>query len=293
MEEPTLSLSELLAEAAAAAGLGDRVEAERLYRRATNRSPGNSQAWLGLAAAVESMDEKRSCYEKALVINPSSAEAKVALQRMAAQGTSEQATEIQAALATAATSAAALAVSASPSSADANGAGTTAASATEVVYCVNHPETETALRCNRCNRPVCVKCVKLTDVGYRCKDCIREQQDVFFSAQTRDYFVVAIVSFVLAAIAAPVIEALLGMVPFFGIILAIVLGPVVGGIAATIIRRSVGRRRGRYMGLVAVVAILLGTAIGALVASPFLGINFILLAVFLFTALSTIYATLR
>ena len=239
------------------------------------------------------MDEKRFCYEKALVINPSSAEAKVALQRMAAQGTSEQATEIQAALATAATSAAALAVSASPSSADANGAGTTAASATEVVYCVNHPETETALRCNRCNRPVCVKCVKLTDVGYRCKDCIREQQDVFFSAQTRDYFVVAIVSFVLAAVAAPVIEALLGMVPFFGIILAIVLGPVVGGIAATIIRRSVGRRRGRYMGLVAVVAILLGTAIGALVASPFLGINFILLAVFLFTALSTIYATLR
>ena len=52
VEEPTLSLSELLAEAAAAAGLGDRVEAERLYRRATNRSPGNSQAWLGLAAAA-------------------------------------------------------------------------------------------------------------------------------------------------------------------------------------------------------------------------------------------------
>ena len=58
MEEPTLTLSELLAEAAAAAGLGDRVEAERLYRRATNRSPGNSQAWLGLAAAVESNGRK-------------------------------------------------------------------------------------------------------------------------------------------------------------------------------------------------------------------------------------------
>lgn len=293
MEEPTLSLSELLAEAAAAAGLGDRIEAERLYRRATNRSPGNSQAWLGLAAAVESMDEKRFCYEKALVINPSSAEAKVALQRLATQGTSEQATEIQTALATAATSAAALSASEPQSSVNGDASSSTLVSANEVVYCVNHPDVETALRCNRCNRPVCVKCVKLTDVGYRCKDCIREQQDVFFSAQTRDYFVVAIVSFILAAIAAPVIEALLGMVPFFGIILAIVLGPVVGGIAATIIRRSVGRRRGRYMGIVAVVAILLGTAIGALVASPFLGINFILLAVFLFTALSTIYATLR
>ena len=293
MEELTFTLSELLGQAAAAAGLGDRAEAERLYRRATNRSPDNSRAWLGLAAAVESMDEKRACYEKALVINPASAEAKAALQRLAAQGTSEQATEIQAALATAVTSAAALTASESPSSTDTDAASRPPASADEIVYCVNHPDTETALRCNRCGRPVCVKCVKLTDVGYRCKDCIREQQDVFFSAQTRDYFVVAIVSFILAAIAAPVIEGLLGMVPFFGIILAIVLGPVVGGVAARIIRKSVGRRRGRYMGIVAVGAILLGTAIGALVASPFLGINFILLGVFLFTALSTIYATLR
>jgi len=295
VEEPTLSLSELLAEAAAAAGLGDRAEAERLYRRATNRSPGNSQAWLGLAAAVESLDEKRACYERALVINPSSAEAKAALQRMAAQGTSEQATEIQSALATAATSAAALSASASPSSVDADAASSTPASADEVVYCVNHPETETALRCNRCNRPVCVNCVKLTDVGYRCKDCIREQQDVFFNAETRDYFVVAIVSFVLAAIAAPVIEALLGILGlFFGIILAVVLGPAVGGVAATIIRKSVGRRRGRYMGIVAVVAIILGMLLGIVVAG-FFGVGFALIpiAVFLFLALSTIYATLR
>ena len=294
VEEPTLSLSELLAEAAAAAGLGDRVEAERLYRRATNRSPGNSQAWLGLAAAVESMDEKRACYEKALVINPSSAEAKVALQRLATQGTSEQATEIQAALATAATSAAALSASESPSSVNGD-AGSTLVSANEVVYCVNHPDVETALRCNRCNRPVCVKCVKLTDVGYRCKDCIREQQDVFFNAETRDYFVVAIVSFVLAAIAAPVIEALLGILGlFFGIILAVVLGPMVGGVAATIIRKSVGRRRGRYMGIVAVVAIILGMLLGIIVAGFFgVGFAFIPIAVFLFLALSTIYATLR
>ena len=295
MEEPTLTLGELLAEAAAAAGLGDRTEAERLYRRATERSPGNSQAWLGLAAAVESPEEKRACYEKAIAINQASAEAKIALQRLAAQGTSQQASEIQATLATAAASAAALLPPAPTSSVNSDNPSGTSVSTEEVLFCVNHPDTETALRCNRCGRPVCVKCVKLTDVGYRCKDCIREQQDVFFNAETRDYFVVAIVSFLLAAIAAPVIEALLGILGlFFGIILAVVLGPAVGGVAATIIRKSVGRRRGRYMGIVAVVAIILGMLLGIIVAG-FFGVSFafIPLAVFLFLALSTIYATLR
>lgn len=297
MEEPTLTLSELLGQAAAAAGLGDRAEAERLYRRATERSPGNSQAWLGLAAAVESPEEKRECYERALAINPASAEAKAALQRLASQANSQQASEIQAALAAAAAKAAALPPqpAAKPAAAPAAGAAETPAAPADTLVCVNHPDIETTLRCNRCGRPVCVKCVKLTDVGYRCKDCIREQQGVYFNAELRDYFVVAIVSFVLAAIAAPVLEIVLGILGlFFGIILAVLAGPAVGGVAATIIRRSVGRRRGRYMGIVAVVAIILGIVIGALVAAPFgVSVNLIPLAIFLFTSLSTIYATLR
>lgn len=295
MEEPALTLSELLGQAAAAAGLGDRAEAERLYRRATERSPGNSQAWLGLAAAVESPQEKRACYERALAINPASAEAKAALQRLAAQGDSQQAGEIQATLAAAAAKAAVLAPLAPPAAAQAADPAEASQAPADVMVCVNHPDTETTLRCNRCGRPVCVKCVKLTDVGYRCKDCIREQQGVYFNAELRDYFVVAIVSFVLAAIAAPILEILLGILGlFFGIILAVLAGPAVGGVAATIIRRSVGRRRGRYMGIVAVVAIILGIAIGALVAAPFgVRVNLIPLAIFLFTSLSTIYATLR
>ena len=300
MEEPTFTLSELLAEAAAAAGLGDRAEAERLYRRATERSPGNSTAWLGLAAAVDAAEEKRACYEQVLAINPNNGEARVALQRLARLGSADQASAIQATL----DNAAAL-VAADPSRyapeigrAASNGGDDHAPApeaAEQTLFCANHPETETTLRCNRCGKPVCVKCVELTEVGYRCKECIRAQQNVFFTAETKDYFVLAIVSFVLAAIATPVIELLLGMLGlFFGIILAVFLGPAVGGAAATIIRRSVGRRRGRYMGLVGVIAIIVGVGFG-LVAASLVGmrINLIPLAVFLFLSLSTIYATLR
>ena len=300
MEEATLTLAELLAEAAAAASLGDRAEAERLFRRATERSPGNSAAWLGLASAVGSAEDKRACYEQVLAINPNNGEARIALQRLANLATPEQASAIQTTLSNAAALVAAdpaRYAAATPPSAG-NGADDHAHSPVainQVLFCANHPETETTLRCNRCGKPVCVRCVELTEVGYRCKECIRAQQNVFFTAETKDYFVLAIVSFFLAALATPIIELLLGMLGlFFGVILAVFLGPAVGGAAATIIRRSVGRRRGRYMGAVGVVAIILGVGFGLIAASMFgLRINLIPLAVFLFLSLSTIYATLR
>ncbi len=56
----------------------------------------------------------------------------------------------------------------------------------EVLYCANHPETETYLRCNKCGKPICLKCAELTEVGYRCKECIREQQNVFYNAMESD-----------------------------------------------------------------------------------------------------------
>jgi len=298
LEEPTLTLSELLAEAAAAAGLGDRAEAERLYRRATERSPGNSAAWLGLAAAVDGAEEKRACYEQVLAINPNNGEARAALQRLARLATPEQASAIQTSLSNAAALVAAdptRYASAGSPAADNGDQAHSPVAAQQVLFCANHPDTETTLRCNRCGKPVCVKCVELTEVGYRCKECIRAQQNVFFTAETKDYFILAIVSFVLAALATPIIELLLGMLGlFFGVILAVFLGPAVGGAAATIIRRSVGRRRGRYMGAVGVVAIILGVGFGLLAASMFgMRINLIPMAVFLFLSLSTIYATLR
>ena len=301
MEEATLTLGELLAEAAAAASLGDRDEAERLFRRATERSPGNSTAWLGLAAAVSLAQDKRACYEQVLAINPNNGEARIALQRLANLATPEQASAIQTSLSNAAALVAAdparYAPAGSPSAG--NGAGDdhehSPVAAPQVLFCANHPETETTLRCNRCGKPVCVKCVELTDVGYRCKDCIRQQQNTFFNAETKDYFILAVVSFALAAIAAPIIGYVISIFGFFGWILAFLLGPTVGGTAATIIRRSIGRRRGRYMGVVAIVAILLGTLLGVLIGAAVLGFfpNLLALGIFAFLALSTIYATLR
>jgi len=120
---------------------------------------------------------------------------------------------------------------------------------TETLYCANHPQTPTALRCNKCGKPICSKCAVLTPVGYRCKDCVRGQQQIFETALWYDYLIAAVIAAPLAALGSFV--AALG---FFTIFLA----PVVGGAIAELVRAGVRRRRGRYLSLVAAGAFGLG-----------------------------------
>jgi len=55
------------------------------------------------------------------------------------------------------------------------------------IYCANHPQVETSLRCNRCGKPICPKCAVSTPTGYRCRECVRGQQKVFETAEWYDY----------------------------------------------------------------------------------------------------------
>ena len=41
----------------------------------------------------------------------------------------------------------------------------------DVTYCARHPQTETVLRCGRCDTPICPRCLVQTPVGARCRDC--------------------------------------------------------------------------------------------------------------------------
>jgi len=39
--------------------------------------------------------------------------------------------------------------------------------------CAAHPDVETSLRCGKCGRPICPKCMVQTPVGARCRECAR------------------------------------------------------------------------------------------------------------------------
>jgi len=45
--------------------------------------------------------------------------------------------------------------------------------APQIVECPRDPGVETALRCSRCETPICPKCLVQSPVGARCKDCAR------------------------------------------------------------------------------------------------------------------------
>lgn len=127
-----------------------------------------------------------------------------------------------------------------------------ATEAQEIVYCTYHPNVPTTLRCGRCGKPICPREAKLTEVGYRCPDCVRERKATFYTGAWYDYIIAAVVSLPLAFIAASILAS--GVLSWFVILLA----PVAGGIIAEAVRWAVRRRRSQYLWLVVCAAIVLG-----------------------------------
>lgn len=117
--------------------------------------------------------------------------------------------------------------------------------------CPVHPERETTLRCNRCDRPMCSQCAVQTPVGYRCTECVRGQQRIFDTAFRRDYALASVV----AAVGTAIGVGLLTLLGIFGVLLA----PLLGAGLAELIRRGVGRRRSRRLPMVASVAGAIGS----------------------------------
>lgn len=155
------------------------------------------------------------------------------------------------------------------------------------LYCANHPDVETLLRCNKCNKPICLKCAVQTPVGYRCRECVREQQDVYYNATGGDNWIAAGVSFVVSAVATPIVGFFLAVTGIFSWIIAFVAGGAAGSALAQIIRQAVGRRRSRTMRWFALAGIIVGMLVGSAVAIAFLGFNPLrVISVWIFTALA-------
>jgi hypothetical protein len=168
--------------------------------------------------------------------------------------------------------------------------------ADQSMYCANHPDVETYLRCNKCGKPICLKCAELTEVGYRCKDCIREQQNVFYNALTKDNWIAFAVATGITLVAWPIVAYLLRITGFFGWIIAALVGSGAGAALAQIIRNSVGRRRGRYIRHFTLAGIIFGLVLSGLVTmtfagfAPFFSLQGLL---FLVLAIAAAYQTLR
>lgn len=119
------------------------------------------------------------------------------------------------------------------------------------LYCANHPQTPTTLRCNRCEKPICPKCAVLTPTGYRCKECVRGQQRVFDTAQWFDYPLTFVVASLLSFIGSIFATRL-----FF---LIIFVAPIAGSLIAEAVRAVLRRRRSMALYRLAALATALGS----------------------------------
>ena len=113
-------------------------------------------------------------------------------------------------------------------------------------YCANHPAVETALRCNRCGKPICARCAVRTPTGYRCRECVRGQQKVFVTAEWYDYLLGFVTAGILGLVAS-LLASLVSGLSFIGWILIVVGAPSAGMVIAEGVRLVTRRHRSRAL----------------------------------------------
>lgn len=121
----------------------------------------------------------------------------------------------------------------------------------EKTYCTVHPTVESGLKCNKCGRYMCTKCAVYTPVGYRCKQCVNQQQAGFFKAIPTDYALAIAIAFGGGLVGGFILPKLF----LFGVL--ILSFPVGIGIGEGV-WRATKKRRGKYIPHALAGAILLG-----------------------------------
>ena len=125
--------------------------------------------------------------------------------------------------------------------------------------CATHPDVETNLRCGKCGKPICPKCLVQTPVGARCRDCAQLQKLPTFQVTT-SYYLRAIGAAVGMAFACGAawwaIRVVMGG-PYFNFLLAAGFGYAIG----EVVGRSVNRKRSRWLAFIAGATVVLSFVI--------------------------------
>jgi hypothetical protein len=273
-------VEELLESAHSALRAGNSLVARGYLRRAVRLEPDRLDVWRELLAVTELPADRLRCLERIVELDPSDIEAKERLDQLRIEvddgdpdvdGETTTADPPPGNAAEAAGTASADGTSEQPArpvlidmrqdiTDEMRRQWDEAVAAGRPLHCIDHPQRETALRCNRCGAPVCTDCIVRTPVGFRCKECIKAQQAVFFNAQWYDYPIAALISFGLSIPAAV-------MASVAGWWFAMIISPLAGGLIGGIVHWAIGRRRGRWIWLLVSVCVVIGALVALTLVS--------------------------
>jgi len=131
--------------------------------------------------------------------------------------------------------------------------------------CVNHPSVETLVRCSRCEKPICPRCMVSTPVGMRCRDCAQLRRPPMYDVGGR-YLWQAIGAAIGLVIAGGFVFNLLLGFAGRSILLLGALYLFTGILVAEALSAAANRKRGPRLQLLAVATVVLLTQSGPLLA---------------------------
>ena len=138
--------------------------------------------------------------------------------------------------------------------------------AVSVVECPRNPGVQTALRCSRCEEPICPKCMIQTPVGARCRPCARIAKSPVYTLTSGGY--------VRAGLAALIGGIVMGLIwifvlfPFTVGFFSIFIGAGLGYAFTRAMDFATGRKRGPVVVGFAIAGIVLAWGIQFLVVDP-------------------------
>jgi len=138
--------------------------------------------------------------------------------------------------------------------------------------CAYHPDVETNLRCGKCGKPICPKCMVQTLVGARCPDCAKLAKLPTYRVSTKYYLRAAGTALGMAIVCGIAWGLVRSFVPFilFNLLLAAGAGYAIGEVVSL----SVNRKRGTGLAVVGGMAVVISYLVS--IFSPW-GLSFGLL----------------
>ena len=115
----------------------------------------------------------------------------------------------------------------------------------------NPPNEEPiTLRCSKCGKPITPAEAVQTPIGYRCQECVRNQQKVFDTSKPLDY----VWGFLIAAVLSLIGSLITDWIGFFTFLLA----PATGVGIAEAVRLVINKRRGKRLFRLVAAGVILG-----------------------------------
>jgi hypothetical protein len=118
--------------------------------------------------------------------------------------------------------------------------------------CAYHPDVETNLRCGKCDKPICPRCLVPTPVGARCRDCAGLDKLPTFRVSTRYYLIAAGTALGMAIASGAIWGLIEWLVPLFSF--SLLLAPAAGYAIGEVTSLAVNRKRGTGLAVVGGVA---------------------------------------